>query len=758
MKGYLFISEKEENNLNYERKIQESFSRFFGKENVKVKKNPGSSNNLSLYNYTNEPNEINYSHYEHHFGLSGDFLKDEDTVIHDFLSASDKEKYISEIGGIFTISWLHDNTFTTWSDITRIEPIYYCETPKRIVVGTKALLVHLIAYGLETPNYDVSSFVSFLNNGFFCDDNTPFMGVKALYRNSKMIIYDNHINISPIDDFDNYIYTQDPTNQFYDEISELFLDSFSYFKKHNSTFKLGLTGGKDSRLVIAAMHKLGVNVETITNGFEDTPDVIIGKKIANQLNIKHEVKIPPGSASSINIDLYDRAVNTIKNCEGMLFAYENISGLTPEFNNQRISIGGQGGGLYKGGYAKLANITSREELLEFFLSSFAKYNDLINDDEYKKYTQFFNDFIDRHPKHLTYSDILNSFYLTYRSGRWSASSRSGYTMGFYSYPPLFESRLAKKAQLLKTHYGSNEHLIYNILLRINSDLVNIPFAEDRWSFEKGHPYSKYDIENWIKRKPLYATSIRGGFNWRKNILTNLNKEFYEVIFADENSPIFDIVNKNKVKELFNKKGKRSLAVYDTFLWSLFTSSIMLSDKWYSSEKKILKTNIKVPKSSVKEKKGVLKKINLIPNEYLRTSNEKLQIEKKSNISSTISWKDYVPSDRLYFQLFDNPFSQPPSEKYANLYKIEGSVAELFFEVEKHLPDDFLLELYFIQYNNSERVESKKEELNILNQKNIYKYKAVMHPEANRFKVAFKISEGRANGTFDINQMRIHFYS
>ncbi|MFD1451538.1 hypothetical protein [Oceanobacillus sojae] len=757
MKGYLFISEKEENNLNYESKIQEAFSRFFGKENVKVQKNLGSSNNLSLYNYTNEPREINYSHYSHHFGLSGDFLKDEDIVMLDFLSAPDKEKYISNTGGIFTISWLHNNTFTTWTDITRIEPIYYCETPNRIVVGTKALLVHLIAYGLETPNYDVSSFISFLNNGFFCDDNTPFMGVKALYRNSKMSIRDNHINISQIDDFDNIIYTQDPTNQFYDEISELFLDSFTYFKKHNSTFKLGLTGGKDSRLVIAAMNKLGLDVETVTNGFEDTPDVVIGKRIAEQLNIKHEIKTPPGSKSSINIDLYDRAVNTIKNCEGMLFAYENISGLTPEFNDQRISIGGQGGGLYKGGYAKLANITSRDQLLDFFLSSFAKYNDLISVDDYQKYTQFFNDFIDKHPKHLTYSDILNSFYLTYRSGRWSASSRSGYTMGFYSYPPLFESRLAKKAQLLKTHYGSNEHLIYNILLRINPDLVNIPFAEDRWSFEKDHPYSKYDIENWISRKPLYATSVKSGFNWRKNILKNLNEEFYEIIFADENSPIFDIVNKNKVKELFNKKGG-SLAVYDTFLWSLYTSSIMLSNKWFSNERKSLKTYINIPKSSIKEKKGVLKKINLIPNEYLGTSNEKLKIERKSKISSTISWEDYQPSDRLYFQLFDKAFSQPPSEKYASSYKIEGSEAKFIFEVEKHLPDDFILELYFIQYNNSERVESKKIELNILEQQKFYKYKVMINQKADSFKVAFKISEGNEKGTFDISQMRIHFYS
>lgn len=81
-----------------------------------------------------------------------------------------------DIGGIFSISHLNtqNNIFKAWNNITRVEPIYWSESNDVIVVGSKALLVHLIAMNFDKPEYDISAFASFLNNGYYADENTPF--------------------------------------------------------------------------------------------------------------------------------------------------------------------------------------------------------------------------------------------------------------------------------------------------------------------------------------------------------------------------------------------------------------------------------------------------------------------------------------------------------------------------------------------------------------------------------------------------------
>ncbi|MCY9434010.1 asparagine synthase-related protein [Bacillus haynesii] len=760
MKGFLYLNEKRTKHVKADsniKKIKEIFSRFFGRNHVNV--NEFINDNIAFYNFSNESVPIKYNFPPYHFGISGDFLGDESEVFKGFLSSNNKDEYLSNTGGIFAFSAFReqDKRFIAWNNVTRAEPIYWCDTPERIVVGTKALIVHLIAYEINKPQYDISSFTSFINNGFYCDEATPFKGVNVLERNSRIEVKEHKITIKQIDDFDDQMYSVEPSKEYYDEITELFLESFTFLKKQNTTYKIGLTGGKDSRLVVAAMNRLGLDLEATTNGFEDTPDVVIAKQISDSLGIPHHKKLPSYKQNIMNVDLYTRAVNVIKNTEGMIFSYENINGLKDGFDTDKIILGGQGGELFRGGYAKNANITSKESLQNYLLSNFFKYENIITEEASLRYKEFLFNFIDKHQTHLNYHDILNSFYLSYRCGRWSATSRSAYAMGMKNYPPLFEARLVKKAQMLKTQYCRDEYLIYNILMRIAPELVNIPFAEDRWYFEKHHPYSKRDLTKWISRKPIYATTKRSGFNWRTNVLSNHKKQFQEIIFSNESSPLFDIVNKNELKKLFNKEGN-FLGKYDILLWSLYTASVLLSDHWFTGEKENSRMRINIPESSKVVKKGVLNDIKHIPADVLTSLHKKVSIFQIDKVTNYIQWVDGQEEDRLYFELFDKPFAVPPSKKFENVSSTKGSQMEFYFELEKYCPNDFSLDIYFIQYDNEKRIFSEKTTFRILDRQKFYSYKVNRHSKAKFFKIAFKIAGAEKDGDFCINQMRMHFYS
>jgi len=65
------------------------------------------------------------------------------------------------------------------------------------------------------------------------------------------------------------------------------------FSKTNSV-KLGITGGKDSRLVLALAINSGIKskIQLFTNGHPNHPDVVVGKMIADRLNLQHDNIIP----------------------------------------------------------------------------------------------------------------------------------------------------------------------------------------------------------------------------------------------------------------------------------------------------------------------------------------------------------------------------------------------------------------------------------------------------------------------------------
>lgn len=753
MKGYIFVLNKKRSNVEYAHKISDIFNVFLNK---KVNVTEYINGNVSYYTYSNERVSDQYVVYEKfHFGLSGYLTEEETPVFEQLVNSKKRDSMISKLSGVFSLA-LYDtlsNTFTAWNNITRVEPVYWYESENIIVVGTKAVLVHMVGAGLNKPEYDIEAFTSFLNNGFYCDDSIPFKGVQVLDANSKLCVYDQKIKISPIDDIFSKLYSEEPSHELYDRITEDFLDSFKVIKKHDNKYTMGLTGGKDSRLIIAALNKLGLDVNTHTNGYDDTPDVVVAKEIAKLLGVQHEVKQPSTSTDSyLDLNIYSRTVNSIRNTEGMLYAYENLSGIKTEFNKSKVSLGGQGGELLRGGYAKNRNFTSKEQLYQFLKNVFGKYPDLIKPDAMSKYYGFLSSYIEK--QEMSHSnDILNKFFLDFRCGRWSGSSRSAYTMGYYSYAPFFDSKLIRSVSLLQTRFGSSEELIYNILLRLKPELTQLPFANDRWAFEKNNPYSRYDIEGWMRRQPIYSKTKRGAFNWRKDILSNFKDEFYQVIFSNENSSLFDIVDKPKVRSLFDLKGTGHHK-YDYFLWSAYTSSILLSNQWYGEIKSRPKARIEVP--SLTEQNVNIGKSWIIPSSSVKSASKVVKVEETSSNEVKVSWNNIEQNDKAYFQVFDKSFSRPATSKYNELSRIDG-VKELgvHFIILKPTVDNFEIELYVMQFDGKEKVKQQKSSLYITEKETNFSYKVKRHSKAQSFKLAFKIKNCFNPGYFIIDQLLIN---
>jgi hypothetical protein len=91
--------------------------------------------------------------------------------------------------------------------------------------------------------------------------------------------------------------------------------------------ELSLTGGKDSRLIAAALAAADVPFRARTHGSARHPDVVIAGLIAERLGVEHTVTEPRAAAGTQDrADVLSRVRSAVLVSDGMLSAFENVGG------------------------------------------------------------------------------------------------------------------------------------------------------------------------------------------------------------------------------------------------------------------------------------------------------------------------------------------------------------------------------------------------------------------------------------------------
>ncbi|MGK5551906.1 hypothetical protein ACSNOI_09860, partial [Actinomadura kijaniata] len=103
------------------------------------------------------------------------------------LLAADRVGPVTEtLGGCFSVFRAGPDGVEAATSIARVCPVYHAETGGARVIGTRALLVHLVARAIATGaadpgvDLDVPALQPMIRHGFFTNDDTPFRGVRAL--------------------------------------------------------------------------------------------------------------------------------------------------------------------------------------------------------------------------------------------------------------------------------------------------------------------------------------------------------------------------------------------------------------------------------------------------------------------------------------------------------------------------------------------------------------------------------------------------
>jgi len=470
-------------------------------------------------------------------------------------------------------------------NLTRIEPVYWGENDAYIVVGTRALLVHCVLSGERLPRYDLDSLASFLAGGFFAGEDIPFRGVRLAPADMAVVVERGKVRLTPTTDVLQNVSTEEPSNETYDELASAFQGSFDPLRGAGQAIQVGLTGGKDSRLLCAGLKAAGVPFSTfiVDYGAANAADVHASSLVARAMGVEHDVRSRSGRAQSTrhvqSVDLLQRVRDTLFVTDGMLSGYENVPRRRGRYSTT-LNLGGNGGELLRGGYAKSYKANSREDVRSVLVSNFGRFNEYVRAEHAAKHAAFLEDWIDEQPADLGPPALLDRFYLFYRCGRWSAAARAGMGTCQDMFQPLFDNRLIGTVQSLPLEPRLDDRLVYEMLRRLVPEVAGIPLAHGHWLFtspeERAAERQAYPQ---LYEKPETSRAKGPNLDWRTRFATQLRDEFELQIFrgpaADQ---LFDVLDRDRLRQLFESEDMRNPA-NRVFLFAVYTLSVLLSNEW-----------------------------------------------------------------------------------------------------------------------------------------------------------------------------------
>lgn len=492
------------------------------------------------------------------------------------------EKAAYAVGSFSLLGATHE-TLTATVNAHRSEALYFAETADLLIVSNSAALVNLMISG-KRPTYSHAGIAGAIVHGLPVTENVIFDGVRILPAGTTLVS-------GPQNDL-KFVRAESKNIEdiSLDELSEEIAESLVKYAKSLASgankVQAAITGGKDSRMVVAALHAAEIDFEAYTSGLPESGEVEIGRRVTQYLGLKHNVHTPVIRKNAAGEEVLTgqpelQAWNTLRSTGGMGNAFTLLPDPRREHNSivKGVNFGGQGGEIVRGGYLRDIPQTeiSRERATQFFEKTWLNNRDLLNplaQEVCRKDLASAFSGVEEDP----FAGLFRA-YVENRTGRWLSTMRHGESVVNSHTTLLINNQMVRRMLDVSPSLLTEERLAFKVMRRLAPGLVSIPFFRDRWGFEDFGPDPMFDPEGWAARAPHTAhAQPRATFNWRAAYSPSLAGFFKDYIFSFEDSILFDVIEKKAVMNLLDGKGYRAPAA-----WALFSTQYALSNSWLEKE-------------------------------------------------------------------------------------------------------------------------------------------------------------------------------
>jgi hypothetical protein len=512
--------------------------------------------------------------------------------------------------------WAEAGALRARTGLARIDPVYVAEVPGAVVVSDRACWAAAVTGRLGEP--DPAMVGAFLAVGYPFGAATAFKRVRALGCRQMLTVTGDRLVVATAREedagpagagaggADRYgavgadRYGAVGADRYgavgadrYGAVAAALVEAASPPRDADGLVELSLTGGKDSRLIAAALTVAKVPFRARTHGFASHPDVVVAAMIAGRLGVDHVVTEPkpPGAGHAPDeAAVLGRLRSAVLVSDGMLSAYENIGTPDPQFAAEPVQAGGHGGELLRGGYTpaawhdrrspSAARAWSEARGTELFRRMTTRRMGLLRPAAAGEYLASLTPYAVALPRGPLRA--LDDFYLVNRAGRWSATARQAYLMRSPLLQPFFSDHVIRAARAVPLPDRITDRLHRKVLAVLCPELLELPLAGGGW---------KSGPRNALATRPASAgTGPAAGLgpaaaarsaaspDWRRHYGQEMARFLRDyTLDLGGAGPMFDIVRRQAAERVLRPPHADPDAV-----WALATLAALLSGDWLNA--------------------------------------------------------------------------------------------------------------------------------------------------------------------------------
>jgi asparagine synthase len=490
--------------------------------------------------------------------------------------------------------WADDGGLHARTGVTRVDPVYLAEVPGAVLVSDRASWAAAVAGHLGEP--EPITVAAFLALGYPVGAATAFRGVRALDAAAQLTARAGRLIAGPArhdgTGADRLVAgpaQHDGTGAgSYDAVAEALVDAVRPLGERGVPVELSLTGGKDSRLIAAALTAARVPFRARTHGFASHPDVIVATMIADKLGIEHVVTEPRPAAPERAPDQAEalaRLRSAVLVSDGTLSAFENVGRPDPAVTTEPVQAGGHGGELLRGGYApaawtsrRPARAWSEARGTELFRRMVTRRLGLVHPAVAGAYLASLARFAAALPRGPLRT--LDDFYLVNRAGRWSAAARQAYLLREPLVQPFFGDQVVRAARAVPLPDRITDRLHRGALERLCPELLDLPLAGSAWKSGPRIPPVRAEAgaTTGATTGAAAATPAPAEADWRRaygDKMARLLRDY--TLDQGAAGGMFDLVRRAAAERALRPPQQDAQAA-----WALATLAALLSGDWLNA--------------------------------------------------------------------------------------------------------------------------------------------------------------------------------
>lgn len=452
--------------------------------------------------------------------------------------------YPRMLGSFAVGGYLRQHGHFGFSDFSGVTPNYWATRDGLTVIGNKPSVV---ALGLGEKQVDMRSLSWLVGHANIFGTATPLAGVHQIEPETLVRARRRRapaVTALPTIWPDRAaILTDGISSAAWDEVTHDLVENTRACLAYFDAPTLALTGGKDSRLILAltSAARDKSEIQTFTNGHSDNPDVEVAAHVAKVFGVQHRIIQPKPSTPEASASIWGRLAT---HCERFDFMVCPWDGLTNNLRSTTITFTGYGGELFRGhNHARAmadlpdATIQQAQAAWQNFHQPFDPMN--ILRPSYAVYQrEWLNDWVLSDPSHL-YA-LPEKFYVFNRLGNCSGPLM-GFVPGQIKVSPLLSRKAGQMVLTFSRECRLAEVMNYEVTRRVAPGLNEIPFMKQVWSpqvlaRDPGLPDKPFKNTNAVTAASVAPAKFRFLADEAENIIAFLREAGRETAIDE----IFDV--------------------------------------------------------------------------------------------------------------------------------------------------------------------------------------------------------------------------